>query len=92
MSNEVLIRLNNKFKVSEFMENIELDYLYSYNLTDKSYYLLNNETFGEISSDLIERQKKTKRIVVIEVPINVLKAYNIPEDELTQAFIDMGRL
>ncbi|HFI0463230.1 TPA: hypothetical protein ACGO1T_001825 [Streptococcus suis] len=91
MSNEITFRLNSGFPVSEFMKNIQIDFLYSYSNVTKEYKLLNNDAFGTIESSVVRDLKKSRRVVVIEIPNNLMKAYNIPEDELIEAFTNMGR-
>lgn len=92
MSKEQAFKLNNGFSVSKFMEKIDIDFLYSYDVVNKVYKLLNNDLYGETQLSVIDELKENNRLVIIEIPTNIMKVYNIDEDEVFQAFIDMGKL
>ena len=83
-------KVNNVFNVSKFMTLINVDFIYSTNREENKYLLLNQQAFGEFDYVQIEKQKKTMRIIILNNDTLRMDSYNIPEEELIEALMNMG--
>lgn len=82
--------IDRNFSVKNFMKHLQVDFIYSYRPETKSYYILDQTMYGEISRGIIEAQKSRNRIVIINNGTFKLEAYNIEQDELNEVFMKMN--
>lgn len=83
-------KVKNKFNVSKFITLVDIDFIYSKIESDQTYLLLNQAAFGSFSVSTVEEQKKTMRIVIIHNDTMMMESYNIPEEEMINALMNMG--
>ena len=83
-------KVKNKFNVSKFITLVDIDFIYSKTKSNPEYLLLNQSAFGSFAVSTIEEQKKTMRIVIIHNDTMMMESYNIPEEEMINALMNMG--
>lgn len=81
------VKLKDKFEVSKFMTLIDLDFIYSEQ--SNQFLLLNQDMWGKIDPAIINKQKGKNRIIVINNDTMILEYFNIPEEEINNALIQM---
>ena len=84
----VTVKVKDGFSVPKFMELLKLDFVYA--KIDGRHLLLNNEMFGDIAEDVITAQKANFRVAIIEDDTMSMEVYNIPEEEVLTALLEMG--
>lgn len=85
------IKVNDGFKVSEFATQVDCDFIYSKKVGEDFCLLLNNEIFGKVTDDNIEKQKEANmRIVIINNDTLMAEAFNISEEEIITGIMNMG--
>lgn len=89
--NELEFKLNDGFEVSKFMMMIDVDFIYSTEAKKNTYLILNQEIFGEFPKAQIDNQKRSKKVIIIHNDTLRMETYNIPEEELINAFMNMGK-
>ena len=83
-------KVQNKFNVSKFITLLDIDFIYSKTKSNQKYLLLNQAAFGSFAVSTVEEQKKTMRIVIIHNDTMMMESYNIPEEEMINALMNMG--
>lgn len=83
-------KVQNKFNVSKFITLLDIDFIYSKTKSNPKYLLLNQAAFGSFAVSTVEEQKKTMRIVIIHNDTMMMESYNIPEEEMINALMNMG--
>lgn len=83
-------KLNDGFNVTKFISLIDVDFIYSTEAGKDTYLLLNQNMFGEFSKLDINIQKKDKKVIIIHNDTLKMEAYNVPEEDLINAFMNMG--
>lgn len=83
-------KVKNKFNVSKFITLVDIDFIYSKTKSNPEYLLLNQVAFGSFAVSTVEDQKKTMRIVIIHNDTMMMESYNIPEEEMINALMNMG--
>lgn len=81
-------KIGTKFSVSDFMKMVDMDFLYNYDEDQDKYFMLNDQIYGEVDKSIVEKQKKTNKVVVINTKALKLYSYNINEDELVNAMMN----
>ena len=85
-------KLKNNFKVHEFVQLAEVDYVFSTSGEDGVYLLLNVEEFGKLSDKDVQKLIDTEsRVAIIHNSTLEMFTYNISEEEVTKALMEMGR-
>ena len=82
-------KVKNKFNVSKFITLVDIDFIYSKTKSNPEYLLLNQAAFGSFAVSTVEEQK-TMRIVIIHNDTMMMESYNIPEEEMINALMNMG--
>lgn len=90
MTQPLLFKVNHGFEVKKFMLQVNVDFVYATNLQEDKFLLLNLETFGEFTKEDIEKQSKTMKLVTLNNDTLEMKAYNLEEQEIIDAFMKMG--
>lgn len=83
-------KLKNGFKVHKFLNIIDVDYLFAKSNSEEYYTLLNLEMIGKFSQGTVDGFKEESRVVVINTDSMEMTTYNIEEEELLKALIEMG--
>lgn len=83
-------KLKNGFKVHEFLQKINVDYLFAKNNDEDFYRLLNIAEFGEVSEDSFDKLKKDNKVVVINNDTLNMETFNIDEGKIVQVFMEMS--
>ena len=83
-------KVKNKFNVSKFITLVDIDFIYSKTKSNPEYLLQNQAAFGSFAVSTVEEQKKTMRIVIIHNDTMMMESYNIPEEEMINALMNMG--
>lgn len=81
-------KIGTKFSVSDFMKMVDMDFLYNYDEDQDKYFMLNDQIYGEVDKSIVEKQKMTNKVVVINTKALKLYSYNINEDELVNAMMN----
>lgn len=81
-------KIGTKFSVSDFMKMVDMDFLYNYDEDQDKYFMLNDQIYGEVDKSIVEKQKMTNKVVVINTNALKLYSYNINEDELVNAMMN----
>lgn len=85
--------VRDKFQPNKFADDVGADYLYSHNDGDDFYRLLNEDTFGHIKSEDVEKLiEHGHKVVVIENDALKAFTYNIDKYESQRAFMNHGKL
>lgn len=90
VNNMSVYKLKSGFKVHELLLKINVDYLFSKNDSEDFYRLLNIEEFGHLSEDNVNKLKRSKSVVIINNDTLQMEVFNIDEDELLQALMEMS--
>ncbi|WP_461199424.1 hypothetical protein [Enterococcus sp. N249-2] len=90
MANKQEYKLNDGFEVSKFMMLIDVDFIYSTKFGSSDYLLLNQQMFGTFEKSQIDNQKLTKKVIIIYNDTLRMESFNVPEEDLINAFMSMG--
>lgn len=82
-------KVQNGFSVSKLISLVDVDFIYSTNREGK-YLLLNEPSFGDFKVSDIEVQKKNMKLIVINNDTLEMEVYNIPEEKMIDAFMNIG--
>lgn len=88
-TNALEVNIKNNFVVSDFMEKLDIDYIFSYNQEENVYKLLNNDMYGTFHEEDIQGFLKSNKTVIIHDKLLKLYAYNIEELDLLEALMNM---
>lgn len=83
-------KLNDGFNVTKFMMLVDVDFIYSAEMSRNTYLLLNQDMLGEFTKADVDNQKRSKKVIIIYNDTLKMEAYNVPEEELINAFMNMG--
>ena len=84
-------KLNDGFNVTKFMMLVDVDFIYSAEMSRNTYLLLNQDMLGEFTKADVYNQKRSKKVIIIYNDTLKMEAYNVPEEELINAFMNMGK-
>ena len=91
MAKKHTYKLNDGFNVIKFMELVDVDFIYSTESGEDTYLLLHQDMLGVFTKATVDNQKQTKKVIIIHNDTLKMESYNIPEDELIYAFMNMGK-
>lgn len=84
-------KLKNGFKVHELLQKIDIDYLFSKSESEDIYRLLNIEEFGTFNKSNVDKLKENgKSVIIINNDTLEMEVYNVDENELVYALMEMG--
>lgn len=83
-------KLKNDFKVHELLLKIEVDYLFSKSLNEDFYRLLNIDELGHINEASFKALTRAKKVILINNDTLEMEVFNIDENKLVQAFMEMS--
>ena len=83
------MKLRNGFPVSELIKKIELDFVFSTDLSSNNYLLLNVAEFGTFSESDVISLLHNNKVAVIDNDKMELKAFNVDETELIMAMMEI---
>lgn len=86
---DLTLKLKNNFPVTELMMKIEIDFIFATVKGMTDYRLLNVAEFGVTSQTDVEVFIQSRRVVIIDNDTMQLKSFNINEDELLQAMLEI---
>lgn len=82
-------KIGTKFNVSELITNVDVDFVYNYDDVEGKYYMLNDQINGEVSKDIVEKQKHVNKIIIINSGDLTMKSYNVDEDSLLELMLEI---
>lgn len=89
-NNKLTYKVNDKFLVSKFLTLLPIDFIYSTDINEDKYLLLNQQMLGEFTNlDIDQQQRKGRRVVTLNNDTLEMISYNIPEDEMIDALMKM---
>ena len=87
---EYELKIQNNFSVSDFMKQIDIDFIFAYYSDGDEYVLMNDESIGVFDEKAVNRlAKSSKRVVVITAKTLTMKVYNIDKSEVVDAIMNM---
>ena len=87
---EYELKIQNNFAVSEFMKQIDIDFIFAYYQDTDEYVLMNDASVGIFDEgDVKNLAKNGRRVIVITAKTLTMKVYNIDKSEITEALMNM---
>lgn len=86
---DLTLKLKNNFPVSDLISKVDIDFIFATVKGMTDYRLLNVSEFGITSQTDVEAFIQTRKVVIIDNETMQLKSFNINEDELLQAMLEI---
>lgn len=87
---EYELKIQNNFAVSDFMKQIDIDFIFAYYQDTDEYVLMNDASVGIFDEgDVGNLAKSGRRVIVITAKTLAMKVYNIDKSEVTDAIMNM---
>lgn len=83
-------KLKDGFRVHRFLNICDVDYLFAKSNSEEFYTLLNLEMIGKFSQGTVDGFKEESKVVIINTDSMEMTAYNISEEEILKALMEMG--
>lgn len=87
---EYELKIQNNFAVSNFMKQVDIDFIFAYYQDTDEYVLMNDESVGIFNEDDVGNLAKNgRRVIVITAKTLTMKVYNIDKSEVVDGIMSM---
>lgn len=80
-------KVKNGFKVHEFIQKVEVNYVFSKAKDEEFYRLLNIDEFGHLDEETVQGLTKKQRAIILHNDTLEMEVYNIPDEEVASALL-----